>query len=175
MRSVRSDDSIIYSITYYCLYHFTAARPSPMIHRTIDSIFANTFRSHRSDWNTAGSHHFHGQGPLNRKSSDLTLRICVLILKCPAANSIILKKLKRKKTFKKFVTLKRHSTNIPSILWNHQNTLLISWDYPFKAFLHIDLNSPRILTLKSPILLLTKKCLLIMPIFFGIAIIVLYI
>jgi hypothetical protein len=133
MRSVRSDDSIIYSFTsplhhfYFIhfafvrynsnscgkcgnhwLYHFTAARQSPMIHRTINSIFANTCRSHRSEWKwyTAGSHHFHSLGPLDRKSSDLTLRI-LKILNSKA-------------------TLHKHP-----ILWNHQNTLFISWDYPF--------------------------------------------
>jgi hypothetical protein len=58
-------------------------------------------------------------GPLDRKSSDLTLRFCVVILKCPAAEFSKFKKLKRKKTFKKIVTLKRHSTNITIILRNH--------------------------------------------------------
>jgi hypothetical protein len=51
-----------------------------------------------------------------------------VIWKCPAANSLLFRNLKGKQHFK---NLKRHSTNIPTIHWNHQNTLLVSWDYPF--------------------------------------------
>jgi hypothetical protein len=70
-------------------------------YRPIVSIFANTCRTHWSEckWYTAGSLHFHSQGPQDRKSSDLTLRICVVIIKCHAANTNYFKKLKRKTTF----------------------------------------------------------------------------
>jgi hypothetical protein len=31
----------------------------------------------------------------------------------------------------------------PTIHWNHQNTLLISWDYPFKSSAHVERGSSR--------------------------------
>jgi hypothetical protein len=72
-----------------------------MIHHTIDSIFVNTCRSHRSEWKwyTAGSLHFHSQGPQDRKSAALTLRNCVVIWKCATANLLLFKNCKGNQHF----------------------------------------------------------------------------
>jgi hypothetical protein len=65
-------------------------------------IYTITYRRNaaKTKWYTAVSLHFYSDGPQDCKSSDITLRICVVILKCSAAYSLIFKNLNGKTPLK---------------------------------------------------------------------------
>jgi hypothetical protein len=128
----------------------------------------------KKEWYTADYLHFASVVPDEDKSADLTLVIWLVIPKRRAGNWSILKNGNRIQHFKKLKPSLKTSDiaymlfcphqykNIPSTHWNHQNILLISWDYPFKFSFwrkrYQEWNSANILQKKNvPILCVSFK------------------
>jgi hypothetical protein len=85
----------------------SAIRPIIYVHYHIPQECGKT------KWYSAGSLHFLSQGPQDCESPDLTLRICVVILKCPAVDWLNFKIFKGKQHFE---NVELRFTNIPSLL-----------------------------------------------------------